>query len=209
MIWNGKFKILCGSLLLAASLMLVISGCQLLEPKTNTQPPTTISGIETNYTDVMEVGEIVRITLTGPIDLPGKGPMEQRIKDDGTINMEYIGSVQAAGRKVSELQQDIQQRYVPKYYKHLNVVVQYENRVYFVGGQVRMPNKYVYVSGISLLKAIDSAGGFTDFAQKKTVSVTRSNGRIETVNCEKALKNPKLDIPIYPKDKIHVPMRVW
>lgn len=211
MILNGKIKMLCGSALLAATLMLTTTGCQFFNSKSGSNGPVQ-AGTNTSalYTmDTIEIGETVRITLSGPIDLPGKYPMEQRVKEDGTINLEYIGSIQAADRKVSELQADIHDRYVPKYYKHLNVLVQYENRFYFINGHVRTPNKYAYVSGMTLLNAIASAGGFDDYADKKKVTVTRFNGKIETINCVKALTDPRLDIAIYPKDKIDVPMRKW
>ena len=60
-----------------------------------------------------------------------------------------------------------------------------------------------------MLKAIASAGGFTDFANKKKVKLTRVDGRTQTVNCVKALDNPSLDLEVYPGDKIHVPRRLW
>jgi hypothetical protein len=62
---------------------------------------------------------------------------------------------------------------------------------------------------MTLLKAIAAAGDFTAFAQKKSVEVTRANGKkLRPVNCIRALRNPrKYDIPIYPGDHIHVPRR--
>ena len=63
---------------------------------------------------------------------------------------------------------------------------------------------------MTVLKAIQSASDFTDFAKKKKVQLTRSNGRKkETINCEKARQDPKLDLPIYPGDNIYVPRRFW
>ena len=38
--------------------------------------------------------------------------------------------------------------------------------------------------------------------------ITRANGAVEIVNCVKILKNPKLDVPIYPRDKIYVNKRL-
>jgi protein involved in polysaccharide export with SLBB domain len=59
------------------------------------------------------------------------------------------------------------------------------------------------------LKVIASAGGFTDFANKKKVKLTRVDGRTQIVNCPKALDNPSLDPEVYPGDTIHVPRRLW
>ena len=59
-----------------------------------------------------------------------------------------------------------------------------------MNGEVRAPSRQIYNSRITVLKAIASAGGFTDFANKKKVRLTRVDGRTQTVNCVKALDNP-------------------
>jgi protein involved in polysaccharide export with SLBB domain len=74
---------------------------------------------------------------------------------------------------------------------------------------VKTPSRQTYISRITVLKAIASAGGFTDFANKKKVKLTRVDGRIQTVNCVKALDKPSLDPEVYPGDKIHVPRKLW
>jgi polysaccharide export outer membrane protein len=116
--------------------------------------------------------------------------------------------VQAAGKKVGELQDELQRLYVPAFFKTLTVTVKYEERYFFVGGQVRNARQYPYLSQMTVLKAIQAAGDFTDFANRTKVQVTRTNGKTETVNCKKAQKNPKLDLPIYPGDRINVPQRI-
>jgi len=72
---------------------------------------------------------------------------------------------------------------------------------------VRNPGRQVYIGATTVLKAIQSAGDFDDFAAKTRVEVTRTDGTFIKVNCIKAAKDPKLDLPIYPGDKINVPMR--
>jgi protein involved in polysaccharide export with SLBB domain len=62
---------------------------------------------------------------------------------------------------------------------------------------------------MTVLKAIQTAGGFTEFAKRTKVQVTRANGHKEKpVNYDKAVKNPKLDLPIYPGDQIFVDKRI-
>jgi polysaccharide export outer membrane protein len=80
-------------------------------------------------------------------------------------------------------------------------------RWYYVLGEVRVPNRQIYNSRITVLQAIASAGGFTDFAKKTKVKLTRVDGRTQIVNCSKALENPTLDLEVYPGDTIHVPRR--
>jgi protein involved in polysaccharide export with SLBB domain len=81
---------------------------------------------------------------------------------------------------------------------------------YYVDGEVGTHgSRQIYNSRITVLKAIASAGGFTDFANKKKVKVTRADGRTVIINCVKARDNPSLDLEIYPGDKIYVPRRFW
>ena len=66
------------------------------------------------------VGDTVTVVFTG---LPNDDllPHEEPIKEDGTITLDSIGPVKAAGKTAGELQNDIHDLYVPKYYTHLNV----------------------------------------------------------------------------------------
>ena len=117
----------------------------------------------------------------------------------------------ADGKTPGDLEKEIRARYVPKYFKYMTVTVKQEESTlwYYVDGEVKAPNRQIYTSRITVLKAIASAGGFTDFANKKKVKLTRVDGRTQIVNCVKALDNPSLDLEVYPGDKIYVPRRLW
>lgn len=132
----------------------------------------------------------------------------ERIRDDGTIILPYHVVVQAAGKTVTQLQDAIHDAYVPKYYTMLTVSVKGEDRVYYVGGEVKIPNRYGYVGETTVLRAIDSAGGLTDFANKKTIELRRENGELRIINYDKARKNPSLDPKVYPNDQIIVRQRL-
>jgi polysaccharide export outer membrane protein len=148
------------------------------------------------------------IIYSGHADVPR--PHEELIREDGTISPPLLGKpVQAAGKKVGELQDELLKLYVPDFFKTLTITVKYEERYFFVGGQVRNPRQYPYLSQMTVLKAIQAAGDFTDFAKRTDVRITRSNGKTEIVNCKKAQNNSKLDLPIYPGDRIWVPQRVF
>jgi protein involved in polysaccharide export with SLBB domain len=77
-----------------------------------------------------------------------------------------------------------------------------------VRGEVRGPGRQFYLGYTTVLKAIASAGDFTDYAQRKKVSVTHLNGKKQIINCIKAINDPRLDLPIYPGDIIYVPRKV-
>ena len=175
-------------------------------PATNTAP--LLSGYDVSA-EVLGVGEPIIVTFS---DLPNlTQPFEERIKADGTITLLHNQSFVAAGKSVGALEKEIRARYVPRYYVNLTVTVkpQENTRFYFVGGEVKQPGRQVYLSRLTVLKAIQSAGDFTDFARKSKVQLTRANGQTYVINAPKALLNPQLDLEVYPGDKIHVPRRIF
>ena len=163
-------------------------------------PPTGTMG------PVLRVQDMVTIEW---FDTPSPIPQfKERIREDGKLILPLNVTVQAAGRTTAQLQDDIRSAYVPKYYHHLTISVKTDERVYFVGGEVRVPNRQFYQEGITVLRAVDTAGGFSDFANRKNIELRRSNGEIIKVDWKKAMKNPKLDPVVYPNDQIIVHKRV-
>src|ERR1035437_2618229 len=159
--------------------------------------------------EVLGVGSSLTITL---LDTPILIPIfEGKIKEDGTITLTLNQLFTAAGKTPGALENEIRDRYVPKYFKYMTVAVKQEANTlwYYVDGEVKAPNRQLYTSRITVSKAITSAGGFTDFANKKKVRLTRLDGRSQIVNCVKARDNPSLDLEVYPGDKIYVPRRLW
>lgn len=155
------------------------------------------------------MGDSLTITFTDtPVPIPSS---DEKIKEDGTITLTQNQTFKADGKTRGALEKEIRARYVPDYYKYMTVSVkqQTDTRWYYVLGEVKMPNRYIYTSRITVLGAIASANGFTDFAKKTKVKLTRVDGRTLTVNCVKALTHPELDLEVYPGDKIHVPRKIW
>lgn len=159
----------------------------------------------TNYT--LRVGDQLQVSffdITPPIT-----PITDEIKDDGSITLIYNEKFQAAGKTISELQTLVHDRYVPAYVKYMTVNIAPANRLYTVQGEVRAPNRYGYSGHMTLLQAIATAGGFTDYANKRNVQVTRADNRQFKVNALKALNDPDLDVEIFPGDKIYVRQQWW
>ena len=173
-------------------------------------PDADRGGSETNLAtfkaDTIQIGDRVTVTFSGlPTPLL---PHEEQVREDGQIKPPLlVQPVTAAGKTVGELQDELHRLYVPDLYKTLTVTVRIQERYFFVGGEVRMPGQRPYLSQMTVVKAIQSAGDFTDFGNRKGVIVTRSDGTRLIVDCKKAIKNPKLDPPIYPGDNIRVPRR--
>jgi len=134
---------------------------------------------------------------------------EEQIREDGYFNPPYLGRpIKAAEKSIGELQAELQKLYVPDYFKSATVTVRRQDSYFFVGGEVKNSGQKPYLTEMTVLKAIQAAGDFTDFSKKTKIQVIRANGHKEKpVNYNKAIVNPKLDLPIFPGDQIIVPKR--
>ncbi len=157
------------------------------------------------YVDELRKGDMVEVKFSGTPQPPSD--TSERIKEDGTINLPLIGAVVAEGKTDAQLQNEIQQKYVPHYFRRLTVVVRSENRVFFVDGEVRRPDRYVYTGEITVMKAVAAAGGFTDFAARRRIELVRSTGEKLIVDASDIKDRPELDLPVIPGDRIYVPRR--
>ena len=192
------------NLSLFAFMAMVLAGCGTLGSKENL-PDNGSGGAAPKSGLLLQTGDLLKIDFSGPTNPPQSH--EEHIKEDGTISLYLVGSVKAVGKTTGDLQKEIQGLYVPNYYKNLNVTVRVGDQLYYVGGEVRNGGRQPYLGPVTVLGAIKAAGDFTDFANRKKVQVIRADGSSRTVDCVKALKNPQLDLPVYPGDRIDVPAR--
>jgi len=157
----------------------------------------------------LRIGDRVRVELSGIPD--HMDPLDRDVKDDGKISLPYIGDIPAAGKSPSQLEKDITDAYVGHYFVRITVTVTPTARYYYVMGQVNNngTGRIPYAGPITVLDAIAGAGGFTPFADKRHVQITRVNGDIQIVNCVKALKHPEQDLQVYPGDRITVKLRTF
>jgi polysaccharide export outer membrane protein len=161
----------------------------------------------TTVTNAFRVHDIVIVTYSDTV-MEVK-PSQVPVKPDGTITLMWNETFMAAGRTPAELQEDIRNRYVPKYYKTLTVTINAADRFFTVSGEVRVPNRYVYTGHMTVLEAIATAGGFTDFSKRTAVRVTRgADNKQHIVDCKKALTHPELNLEIVPGDIVHVKKRI-
>lgn len=168
----------------------------------NRAPSLTEQGVR------FQVGDTVIVSFSGTSDT--LLPHEERIKEDGHITLPLIGAVKALGKSDGDLQTEIHDLYVPKYYVRLTVTVKYSMELsYVVLGDVRSPGPKPYLGKTTLTKAIGAAGGLTEFASKTDLVLTRANGTRLTVNYKKAIKDPKLDPQVFPGDSINVRKSLW
>lgn len=193
---------LCAALLLIGA----FSGCISFGPPGRTDPPLPPPPRAADpATEQIRVGDkLLIILLDTP---PGPIPHEQAIGEDGKITLHLNQEFTAVGKTRSQLQQEIVGRYVPAYYKRLTVNIKVEDKFFFVQGEVKLPNRYILSPDMSVLKAISTAGGFTDFANRREVQLTRLGGEKFIVDCKEALKRQELDLKVYAGDQVVVPRR--
>lgn len=191
------------------TVVVALTGCQ-TQKSSNDIKFTPVEKIDEEMTSVADEAmrfakdDLVIVNFSGQQDLQ---PHEERIKEDGTITLQYINSIKAEGKTTGELQREIHNAYVPTFYKRLTVTVKTDRQIYYVQGQVRVSGRQEYLGPTTVLKAIASAGDFNDFASRKRVRLNRKDGTWVIVDCVKAAQNPALDLPVFPGDKIDVPVR--
>ena len=178
------------------------------KPQPTKLAPTALALSPNSATDILRTGESVVVTFA---DIqPPIQPMEQKISDDGQITLPYHQTFKADGKTTTELANEIRERYVPKIFVNLTVTVSHTaTRVYYVDGEVKQPSRQVWTGPITLTGAINSCGGFTEFARRGHIHLIRADRRVLYFDYRKILKNPQLDPQIYPDDKIFVPRTIW
>jgi polysaccharide export outer membrane protein len=125
--------------------------------------------------------------------------------------MQLLGDVKAAGKTPMQLADEITVR-LRKYIQDPTVTITLDQmnskRVYFIG-EVGRTGPLGMTPGMTLLQAIASAGGLTEFANKKKIYILRSvGGKVVQipVQYKPALKGDgSLNLVLIPGDTIVVP----
>jgi polysaccharide export outer membrane protein len=134
------------------------------------------------------------------------------VRSDGKISLPLVGEVQAAGLTPLMLEKDIATKlksYIAE--PEVTVMVQQVNSQKFnILGQVAKPGTYVIANSPTVLDAIALAGGFRDFAKRKSIYVLRHGATGETrlpFNYKDVSqgKNMAQNIRLQPGDTIIVP----
>lgn len=174
----------------------------------------TWNGCETNAAkpppincsaDDIRTGDTLTISL---LDIPEPIVEKQfQVRGDGNVNLPYNLTIRARGKTFGDFEQEVRKSYVTNnIFRSVTVVVKPGDRFYTVDGEVKSPSRQIYSGETTVLRAIATCGGFTEFASRTKVKITRHNGDDEIVDCKKAVRDPKkYDRPICPGDYISVP----
>jgi polysaccharide export outer membrane protein len=103
---------------------------------------------------------------------------EVTVRPDGMITLPLVRDIKAAGLKPSELADRIQEaakEYISE--PAVTVVVrQMNSRKVYITGEVVKPGAYPLASTMTVMQLIAVAGGLTEFANGKSISIMRVEG---------------------------------
>jgi len=134
------------------------------------------------------------------------------VRPDGKISLPLIQDIQAEGLRVLQLKEQITRR-LSEYLENPRVtVIVKEINSYKVSvlGRVVRPGVYPITGNTTLVEAISLAGGFTEWANKRKITVIRDEGGRKQkfrVNYKKIIsgKDPSQNIILQRGDTIIVP----
>jgi protein involved in polysaccharide export with SLBB domain len=156
----------------------------------------------------LRIGDPVELKIGGvPPEDQSQVNNTYSVDADGAINLPYIGKVHAEGMTPSQLSRSIEENYrSSKIYTNPNVTILMQPSARFVnvGGSVRVPSRVPFTEDMTLLTAINAAGGFNDFADQRHVRLLRGS-EVTVYDVRRFRKDPSQDVRLRPGDKIEIP----
>ncbi len=157
----------------------------------------------------LQIGDRLGIRFWGNPELNE----EVTIRPDGVISLPFVDEVQAAGLTPAELDAELTRRYTGELARpEITVMVlDFPSHKVFVGGEVGRRGSVELTGRLTLLQAIQEAGGFQITARRDQVLLIRSLSEGEIIARSIDLRpvlsgaNPAADIPLQPLDVVFVP----
>jgi polysaccharide biosynthesis/export protein len=166
------------------------------------RPAETLAGVyKIGPGDLLNITVWKETALTGPF----------LVRPDGMISVPLLGDVQASSATPSQLAGDLEGR-LKRFIQSPNVTVQISqvhSKVIYLLGEVTRKGPIDMAPDMTLLQAISSAGGLTDYANTKKIYILRNDlGKQVKIpaNYKEALKgNSSFNLALQPGDTIVVP----
>ena len=193
--------------------MLLIGGvadAQVENKKNPTTPPASVPLPATNdasYTIGAE--DVLAINVWKE---PEVSVAQAPVRPDGKISLPLINDVQAAGLTPIRLSEEITEQ-LKKYLSDPRVTVvvtAINSRRVFILGQVQRPGAFAMLPDMTVLQALSSAGGFSQYANTSKIYVLRSENGKQTklpFNYKDVVRGDKTEqnIVLKPGDTVVVP----
>lgn len=187
-------------------------------PGKSPAPGGTTLPASSGWTYRVGPGDILSVTVWDHPDLTMPAGAQrsaqdsgQRVQADGRFFYPYVGQIDAKGRTPEAIRDELTQKlaaYIPNPQVEVRVVG-YNSQAVSITGEVKNPSRRPLTdTPLTLLDAIDAAGGLTDSADPRAVSLRRA-GTLYSVDLDAFLQrghsagNPILR----PGDVVSVPRR--
>ena len=187
-------------LALVVALAVGIVGCRPTPKPVNLPLSTVVSGVASGDKLTMEIVGEERL------------PTEFEVSGDGSIAFPFINRVKVEGMEKHEIEALVRDRLIAgQFYDDPVVVVtikEFKSKLVTVAGEVKKPNSFPFVPGMTLTSVIAQAGGMTPLAIRYEVKVVRKtkNGMVDAIVDYDAINNNQIkDVPLQPGDNITVP----
>ena len=156
----------------------------------------------------LRVGDPVELRIGGvPVEEQQQLNNTYTVDANGWISIPYINKVKAEGLTPAQLARSIEETYrANRIYTNPNITIlmQPTSRFVNVGGAVRLPARVPFTEDMTLLAAINAAGGFNDFADQKRVRLLRGK-EAKMYDVRQFRRDPSLDVKLRPGDRVEVP----
>jgi polysaccharide export outer membrane protein len=169
-------------------------------------PPAPAAGAAAN-TYIIGPSDVLTVTVWKEQTLSGSN----LVRPDGMISLPLLGDVQASGFTPVQLADEITGK-LKKFVQDPNVsvvVAQIHSKIVYLLGEVGKKGPIEMTPGMTMLEAIGSAGGLTDYANAKKIYILREEGGKHLkipVHYKEALKGDSTqDLALKPGDTIVVP----
>ena len=158
--------------------------------------PTALSDVMAEYQ--LGPGDRLRISVFGEAELSG----EFVVTPAGSVAYPLVGNVEAQGKTVSEFTDSLTETLRAGYVRQPMITVEVTNyRPFYILGEVNAPGTYPFTSGLTVMNAVATAGGFTYRASPRRVFIKHANAENEQ---EYPLTSQTL---VRPGDTIRIPER--
>ena len=157
-------------------------------------------------------GDVFELHIVGEEKLPSTFT----VAPDGTVDLPYVHRVQALGLEPQQLAAQVRTKLIENQIlvdpsvsislKDLN-----SKRIEILG-EIQKPGSLPMVSGMTLLRAISLAGGFTAMANRSRVMIRRRVGtgtKAATVSAEDIMGNRIPDPLLQAGDSINIDQRIF
>lgn len=174
---------------IAFLVLLSLAGCGKREPIRSSADLTVVENAqELPAPNRRDLTADDRQSLIGPLDTIGVDVFnvpelsrEMQVDASGRISMPLIGTVEASGKTAQELSDLIEAALRGRYVRNPDVTINLKSsvsQVVTIDGQVVEPGLYPVTNQMTLMRAVASAKGLSEFARVDDVVVLRTvNGR--------------------------------